>query len=336
MASLLVNSAPDVEIIVADDASPKQREIHKRLSRWIETGEVKWIGHIKNLGWSENRNSLVRAASGEYVILLGDDDRLKPNAIHALREVIEKNKGIGVFGIGYDIIDETGNRVLTFCPPRPIKYGLNSGNAWKELFYYDALPMWTHHPFTLCCRRELAIRFPYNAAADIGDDVLFLFELVDAGETILATGLNLFDWRNAFAANGDYANLSSNSSRSTRARRLVWVELLKRDRCNQKIQNLITCPKFHCRFLEVGKTEAVYLKKLLETNHSSALEFVLGKSLAIRKPRQSDSISRHLRATHFLGPKYILRVFINSFYKVNNLIGKSKLKNNPTIPKGGT
>ncbi len=317
--SLIKNSGPEVEIIIADDASPKQAEIHAKLEKWINTGEIKWIGHSKNQGWSRNRNSLVQAAVGEYVVLLGDDDRLKPNAINSLTKIIEQNPTIGVFGIGYDIIDEIGTRVLQFCPAKPIKYKLNSGNAWKELFYYDALPMWTHHPFTVCCRRDLARKFPYNPEVDIGDDVLFLFELIASGETLLATGLNLFEWRNSFNVNGQYANLSSNSSRSTRARRLVWFHMLSSSNAPESILKLLNDEKMVRRFLDLEAMEARHVQKVIKSDREEALEHLLQYPEKKLDQQVASKAMRHMRALRYLGVTYPVLLLINKYLRLKYL-----------------
>ena len=187
------------------------------------------IQQERNLGWSDNRNALVQAARGEYVMLLGDDDRLKPRALTILRSRIAEHPDVSLFGIGYDTIDEEGKRVFSACTPRKVSYQIGRGRGWREIFYNDAVPMWSHHPFTMCCRRSLARRFPYNRKADIGDDTLFLFEVLAARETFMALPDNCFEWRNTFALNGKYANLSAQNDRCVMARRLVWVELMGRN-----------------------------------------------------------------------------------------------------------
>jgi phosphopantetheinyl transferase (holo-ACP synthase) len=89
--------------------------------------------------------------------------------------------------------------VFTHGTPRAVSYQIGRGGAWRELFYYDAVPMWSHHPFTMCARRSLALRHPYCPRVDVGDDTLFLFDILCAGETFRALALNCFEWRNTFA-----------------------------------------------------------------------------------------------------------------------------------------
>jgi hypothetical protein len=272
---------------------------------------VKWIGHTTNLGWSGNRNSLVQAARGEFVILLGDDDRLKPGALDRLRSVLPHHPQVAAFGFGYDIIDEAGAKVLTYCPNRSVRYGLKAGNAWKELFYYDSLPMWSHHPFTLCCRREIALRFPYNRAADIGDDALFLFELVAAGEVFLATGENLFDWRNAFAANGTYANLSSTAARSTKARRLIWAELVRRPKLPDEIRTILREPLFAQRFLELDPGQVTRLLELSDSDLPAAISYVTGLPAEVLPVKRVGKILRHVRAVRYMGLSHLWNAYRN-------------------------
>jgi glycosyltransferase involved in cell wall biosynthesis len=264
--SLLANSAADVEIIVADDASPKQAEIRAALAEWIEAGQVKWIGHTTNLGWSGNRNSLVQAARGEFVILLGDDDRLKLGAIDRLRFWQKLRPDQSIFGFGYDLIDAEGIRITGYRSPRHFVYSIKGTASWKELFYYDTLPQLTHHPFTIAIKRTLLLADPYDSRAGIGDDAYFLFKTLQRHNDLFIIPEILFEWRKVDQPVRGYINLSSDSKKLEEARIRIWLLLLQDPLTTAPVGQLVRTRAFIARFLWCGGTVARHLERVVQKN----------------------------------------------------------------------
>jgi glycosyltransferase involved in cell wall biosynthesis len=310
--SLLANAAPDVEIIVSDDASPRRSEIKEALSDLIQSGKVQYIQQEKNLSWSNNRNALVNAARGEYVVLLGDDDRLKPGAIDSLRKWIAKYPEVSIFGLGYDAIDERGDRVFTYCTPRVTAYQIGRGDAWREIFYFDAVPMWSHHPFTMCCRRSLARRFPYDRDADIGDDTLFLFQVLAAGEVFVALPENCFEWRNSFDRNGKYANLSSQNERCIVARRKVWAKLIQSNKLPDDVARLLRNPLFLYRFLTISSQEATDVASHADSAGFDPVKLIESLPTGQAPVTRLEKIRRHIRASKVMGLCHLTR--LNAYF----------------------
>jgi hypothetical protein len=304
VASLVAAARSDTEIIVADDASPRQAEIRAVLADLIDSSRIRFIGHTQNLRWSGNRNSLVQAARGDWLILLGDDDRLKAGALERLDRWIEGNPDISLFGMGYDVIDDEGRRVFTYCSPRATRYQVGRGSAWQEIFAYDAVPMWSHHPFTMCGRRSLHLTFPYNQQADIGDDVLFLYETLDAGHAFLVIPEVLFEWRNSFQVRNGYVNLSSDQARCAAARgEILLVLLARKNSLRPEVAALLESPKFLGRWLMIGNSELARLMRVLQetpANRGAVLDLLKGWAQSRFEPKTSK-ISRHLRAARILG-----------------------------------
>lgn len=251
--SLVANLRPGVEIVVADDKSPRQQEVHEAIADLLTSGAVSFIAHQRNLGWSENRNSLVRAARGEWVILLGDDDRLKPGALDRITSWMRTHPGAAAYGIGYDVIDEAGAYCYRRRSSRRMSYQISAATAWRELFYFDALPMWSHHPFTMCIRREVALAHPYNPGMGIADDVLFLLELLIAGHRFDVIPESLFEWRRAIQLEGNYRGLSGDPNKSKDGQLRVLKQLLGMPAKPFAVDLLVSSEIFIQRFL---KTDA--------------------------------------------------------------------------------
>ena len=248
--SLIANQSDEVEIIVGDDASPRQAEVRAAVEDYIELGRVQFLAHQQNGGWSKNRNALVAAARGEWVILMGDDDRLKPGAVSRMRRWMRERPGYDVYSFGYDIIDSEGCFAYGRTAPRPIVYRVGDGLAWEELFYMDAIQMWSHHPFTMAIRRSAALANPFDAGAGIADDILFQFRLLIRGGSIFVIPESLFEWRFAIDADSGYRNLSSDNSRSLAAHRQIWLILRRESGLPPEVAALLRSPRWLRRFLK--------------------------------------------------------------------------------------
>ena len=84
VVSSLNQQYPHVEVIVVDDngiGSPNQIKTAEVLSDYIADGKVKYICHEVNKNGSAARNTGVKAAKGEFVCLLDDDDVIAPDKI---------------------------------------------------------------------------------------------------------------------------------------------------------------------------------------------------------------------------------------------------------------
>ncbi|NLH53737.1 MAG: glycosyltransferase family 2 protein [Bacteroidales bacterium] len=83
---------PNVEVIIVDNASPKDDPsiIPARYP------EVKFIQLEKNLGFAGGNNVGIRQAKGKYILLLNNDTEVTPDFLEPLVEKLEKNPEIGV------------------------------------------------------------------------------------------------------------------------------------------------------------------------------------------------------------------------------------------------
>jgi glycosyltransferase involved in cell wall biosynthesis len=308
--SLLVNAAPDVEIIVSDDASPRRSEIRTALSDLIRDRRVSFHQQEANLQWSNNRNALVEAAHGEYVVLLGDDDRLKPAAVERLRHWTSRFPRVEIFGFGYDVIDEIGKRAFTYCTPKPVQYKIAEGDSWRELFTFDAVPMWSHHPFTMCSKRSTSLRFPYDPVADIGDDALYVYQALASGCTFLTIPEVLFEWRNMLLMTTEYTNLSGSPSRCMAARASILLVLLKDPRLPVEVRDLLKSRLFLERFLHLRGPELARVHQEISERRLDvvALSKILANGDCGSRQKWQQKVHRHLRAVRVMGPRHLIQV----------------------------
>lgn len=89
---------PDWEMIVSDNDSAEDVEGHVRS---VNDARVKYIRTQSFVPVTENWNLALNHSSGDYVIMLGDDDGLMPGALSALRTQIEAHSPAGIYTAAY-------------------------------------------------------------------------------------------------------------------------------------------------------------------------------------------------------------------------------------------
>ena len=102
------------EICIADDCSTKQ-EVREHLSA-MKNSRIKIKLLEKNQGISGATNAAAALASGEYILLMDNDDELAPSALHEFYQKIKK-EGSEIIYSDMDIIDAKGKTRDPLCKP---------------------------------------------------------------------------------------------------------------------------------------------------------------------------------------------------------------------------
>lgn len=129
--SVLSQSYSDFEIIIVNDASPFPiDEIMSKYSdsRIIYSKNEKGFG-AKNV--VDNWNRCLELSSGDYVICMGDDDRLMPNCLMDYYDSIQQHPGFNIYHIRTEVIDENGT-VIDLQEDRP-EYETVYSMLWHRL-----------------------------------------------------------------------------------------------------------------------------------------------------------------------------------------------------------
>ena len=88
--SILDQAGPGVEIILCEDVSTDgSRVLAERLAD-ENPDRIRILYHERNRGLSAARNTMIDAATGEYIWFLDSDDTLRPGAIEAVRSAITR------------------------------------------------------------------------------------------------------------------------------------------------------------------------------------------------------------------------------------------------------
>lgn len=96
--SILNQKFSDYEIVLAEDCSPEQKDIRALVSEFKANHSVSftYVENKKNLGYDANLRNLICLAKGRYVLFLGNDDLLAPDALSAIYEVLNGRSNVGV------------------------------------------------------------------------------------------------------------------------------------------------------------------------------------------------------------------------------------------------
>lgn len=78
----------NIQVIIVDDGSPDNTA---EVIRELNNPSIRYIRHERNMGQAAGRNSGIRAATGEYVAFLDDDDEWRPNKIEKQLEFLNNS-----------------------------------------------------------------------------------------------------------------------------------------------------------------------------------------------------------------------------------------------------
>ena len=117
--SCLAQTYTDFELIIVDDASP---ENIRGIVNQFDDPRIRYYRNEQNCGAVnvvDNWNICLSYAKGEYIICMGDDDRLLPCCLKEYAHMIEEHPGIGLLHGWTEIIDEHSD-VTMITAPRPL------------------------------------------------------------------------------------------------------------------------------------------------------------------------------------------------------------------------
>lgn len=128
--SILNQTYANLELIIVDDASP---EDIKSIVCEFNDARIRYYRNEKNCGAIDvvdNWNICLSYAKGDYIICMGDDDRLLPYCLEEYVKLMEKYPGLKVYHAGTELIDEKSN-FYTLQQPRP-EYETALSLAWNR------------------------------------------------------------------------------------------------------------------------------------------------------------------------------------------------------------
>lgn len=111
--SVLAQTYTNFEVVIVNDASPY--DLDSIISQYNDP-RIRYFKNEKNCGAKDvvdNWNICLSHATGDYLICMGDDDKLTPRCLQDFADLIEKYPDLDLFHARSEIIDDDSNYVTT-------------------------------------------------------------------------------------------------------------------------------------------------------------------------------------------------------------------------------
>jgi glycosyltransferase involved in cell wall biosynthesis len=130
LGSVLVQTRPDFEIVVYDDASSDETP---QVVASVADARVRYFRQPRNVGISANRNSCLAVARGEYLAWLDADDVYEPDMLAVQSAVLERNPTVGLVHGAHHVIGADGRRLPDWEQPFSEDTVERGADAFREL-----------------------------------------------------------------------------------------------------------------------------------------------------------------------------------------------------------
>ncbi|GGF24759.1 glycosyltransferase family 2 protein [Echinicola rosea] len=132
--SILAQTIGDFELIILNDCSPQPVE---EVVSQFDDKRIQYHKNDKNVGalhLVQNWNKCLSLASGEFIVIMGDDDLLEPDYLEAFSRLIAAHPSLDVYHCRSKIIDDRGTPWLLTpaCPELEDVYD----SIWHRLNQY--------------------------------------------------------------------------------------------------------------------------------------------------------------------------------------------------------
>lgn len=117
--SILAQTYKNFELIIVNDASPQ--DLDSIVSKYNDP-RIRFYKNKVGFGAEHvvgNWNKCLEYATGDYIICMGDDDKLLPNCLEEYVKLIEKFPGLGLYHTQTVMINEQ-SEIVDVQPPRPV------------------------------------------------------------------------------------------------------------------------------------------------------------------------------------------------------------------------
>ena len=117
--SVVGQTYADWELVIVDDCSPEP--LKEIVEPFLSDSRISYYRNEKNCGAVnvvDNWNICLSHCTGDYVICMGDDDRLLPNCLEIYKKLIERYPTLNVYHTRTEIINEKGD-VIDVQEERP-------------------------------------------------------------------------------------------------------------------------------------------------------------------------------------------------------------------------
>ena len=96
--SILVQMDAETEIVIVEDGSPERSQIAEVVFEYRQRGVgcIRYFENEKTLGFDGNVRSLFERANGDYCLMMGNDDLLRPGALAIILKLLREHPEVAV------------------------------------------------------------------------------------------------------------------------------------------------------------------------------------------------------------------------------------------------
>ena len=169
--SVLIQDYPNMEIVVADDASTdgNQEIIREYAAKYPDLFKV--ILAEKNEGVTANCNRAFFACIGKYIAFFSGDDIMMPGKIKKQVEVLEKDETLSMCSAVMEDFNSKTNETINI-----LKAPQNSAREDGTYTIEDILKIGRLQYGSIMARRSMCPEWGYNTNLPIAADILFFLE----------------------------------------------------------------------------------------------------------------------------------------------------------------
>ena len=193
--SVRAQDDPEWRLTVIDDVYPDLAP-----GEWVRglTDErLTYVRNDENLGPSRNYSKGVGLVDGEFVVILGCDDRLLPGYLRRVKELIALFPDAGLIQPGVRVIDEFG--VVYHPLADRIKGWIDPKGPFPRSFAGESIAVsllrgnWTYFP-SLVWRRSL-VAGGFRSDLNVVQDLAKILEIILGGSPVVVDDVPVFEYR---------------------------------------------------------------------------------------------------------------------------------------------
>lgn len=135
--SILSQSCYLHEIVVCEDCSPEREDIRRIIEEYRHNYDDLIVYHENacNIGFDANLRQLLRVATGDYCVFLGNDDVLCDHALEKLSDILTRYDDVGVILRGYGWFESSPDNVVQTVKYFPDERFMPAGLDALSFFY---------------------------------------------------------------------------------------------------------------------------------------------------------------------------------------------------------
>lgn len=261
-----------IKVIIADDKSSRLLEINEIIDYWSPKfkDNLRFYSNEFNLGEVENKNKMFSIVDTEYLLLIGDDDLIKKDAIISELEWLEKQHDLlDIYLYGYEIINNSGKVIKKRKSLQNI-YS-NKFNAVLNTCFMNfvTFPFYYCHPAFYIIKTNLAKEIVLDSSIGIGEDYDFLIRLVnnlDRFNSWVIRNKILFQWRKH---QGNAENQSANIFNRFLTKFNIWLKYKNGNKAKLRLFPFLVLPMYFDNYsLKLNKQQLNFVRE-----HNQILEY---------------------------------------------------------------